>query len=92
MPRGKRPTQEDLPGIERKIPELHQKAIAYKAIRDDRQELTQKEVKLKGELLDIMKKNKLTTYECEGVKAEIVVEKERVKVTVHGQESEEDAA
>jgi hypothetical protein len=92
MPRGKRPTQEDLPGIEKKIPELHQKALAYKAIRDDRQQLTAQEVKLKAELLDIMKKHKLTVYECEGVKAELIIEKERVKVTVHGTEEEEDAA
>ena len=47
---------------------------------------------MKIELMEIMKRNKLTKYDCEGVTAELIVEKEKVKVTVHGQEEEGEAA
>ena len=72
-----------LPGMEEsKIQPLQDKAIAYAEIRDKRQKLTSEEVELKAELLKLMKKYKKTEYEFEGVKIELVMEEETVKVKI----------
>ena len=91
MPKNK---QEDLPGMEdRRIEDLHTKALQYVAIRDSRMELTEQESGLKGELLDLMKKHKKEKYICEGVEIMRVHEEETVKVKVHrSKEEQEDAA
>lgn len=93
MPRKK---QEALPGLEdRSVKDLHEKAVEYASIRDSRMELTQQESNLKGELLQLMKKHKRDTYECEGVEISIVHGEDTVKVKVHkaGDDDEaEDAA
>jgi hypothetical protein len=96
VPRGKkedRPEQNELPGIEKKIKEIHEKGLQYAAVRDERMQLTQQEVKLQGELLELMKKHELTRYQVEDVEMEIVPVKERVKVRIKKDEEEEkDAA
>jgi hypothetical protein len=73
MPKSKAgKNQPDLPGIDRKIDELQTKGLEYAGIRDERQALLTHEVKLKGELLELMKKHKLEKYEYENVEMEIV--------------------
>ena len=84
--------QPDLPGVDRKIDELQAKGLEYAGIRDERQALTAKEVKLKGELLELMKKYGLETYQHENIEMEIVHDKERVRVHVKKEEDAEDAA
>lgn len=76
--------QEALPGLEdRTVDDLHQKALEYASTRDSRMELLQTEVRLKGELLELMKKHKRDTYECEGVEISIVHGEDTIKVKVH---------
>ncbi len=89
MPSSK-PEQPDLPGVERKIDDLQAKGLEYAGIRDERQELLKQEVKLKGELLDLMKKNQLEKYEYENVSMEIVHDKERVRVHIKKEDEDED--
>lgn len=91
MPKNK---QSDLPGMEdRRIEDLHTKALKYVSIRDSRMELTEQESGLKQELLDLMKKHKKEKYVCEGVEIMCVHEEETVKVKVHrSKEEKEDAA
>jgi hypothetical protein len=83
--------QPDLPGVDRKIDELQAKGIEYAGIRDERQELLAQEVKLKGELLEMMKKYKLEKYTYENVTIEIVHDDEHVRVRVKKDKAEEDA-
>ena len=72
-----------LPGMESPaIEELEQKAAAYVKIRDKRIALSRSEHDMNQELLAIMKKRKLETYNHDGVKCTIVIEKEKVKVKV----------
>ncbi len=76
------PTQPELPGVEVRIPEIHALAVEYKAIRDERQELTAQETKLKSDLMAIMKEKGIQRYRCEGVEAQLVVTKEMVRVRI----------
>jgi len=86
----KRPKQEDLPGMEnRGIKELDALCREYVDVRDERQDLTRREVELQADLLNALKKHKLKTYDHAGIHADLVVEKEKVKVTV-AEETEED--
>lgn len=50
------------------------------------------EIRLKGELLDLMKKHDKKIYHTEGLKIEIVPVGEKLKVTVTKDKDEEDAA
>ena len=84
-----RKKQPDLPGVERKIDELQSKAIEYAEIRDKRQSLLQKEVDMKNDLLQLMKKNKIEKYKYENVSIEIVHDDEHVRVRIN-KSSEED--
>jgi hypothetical protein len=86
--------QEDLPGMEeRKIPDLHKAATAYAGIRDERQELSLREVEAKQKLLDLMHKHEKEEYNFDGIRNWIEHESETVKVRVKAKEEEdEDAA
>lgn len=79
---GKRPKQIDL--IEdREISELQKLAEEYAGIRDDRQELTRREVNLKDRLLSAMHRHKKTHYKYQDVEITIVKdETEDVKVKI----------
>jgi len=92
----KKANQKDLPGMEnRRISELHDAALEYAAIRDERMELSKKESDLKGELLSLMHKHKKNSYILEGVEIYIENSEETVKVKVHKSgepDSEENAA
>jgi hypothetical protein len=86
-----KPKQDELPGIERKMKDLHEAALEYADIRDRRQELTVEEVAAKTKLLDLMHKHKKEEYEYEGVSIRVVHEEETVKVRVRKVEEEEAA-
>lgn len=91
----KKPRTPELPGMEGvgRIPDLHAKALEYASARDARMEALETEVGLKGELLDLMKKHKKTTYMAEGLDIEIVPTGEKLRVRVHkSADDEEDAA
>lgn len=88
-----KPKQGELPGIERKLKDLHEAALDYAVIRDERQELTLREVAAKTKLLDLMHKHKKEEYEYDGVSIRVVHEEETVKVRVAKKDEEEtDAA
>lgn len=76
--------QTKIPGTERSdtIPELEELATKYVDVRDRRMVLTKEEVKLRDELLAVMKANKLTKYLCDEEELEInvVAKDEKVKV------------
>ena len=79
----KKGRQKRLPGMsDAKLEALHNAALDYADIRDQRQALTTDEVKLKKKLLDLLHKYKKTHYEYQGVTIDLVVEKEKVKVKV----------
>lgn len=77
-----RTKQPDLPGVDREISELESKAMKYAAIRDQRQELTTKEVNLKAEIKAIMDKEKIEKYQHGKIDIRLVPEKIKVKVRV----------
>ena len=79
--------QKPLPGMaDRKISKLHDTAMSYAEMRDQRMALGAQEVELKGKLLDLMKAQKKEHYEYGGVVIDIVHESENVKVKVKKQE------
>lgn len=72
-----------LPGMEdAKITGLHNAALDYAEIRDQRQELTTQEVDLKQKLLKLMHDHNKETYDYNGVSITLVHEDETVKVRV----------
>jgi hypothetical protein len=64
------------------IEELQEAALAYAAVRDQRQKLTAREAELKQTLLTQMRYHKKQIYSCDGVEIERVSEEETVKVRV----------
>lgn len=75
--------QPRLPGMaDAKISSLHNAALDYAEIRDQRQELTTQEVDLKAKLIRLMHDNKKETYDYNGVHIELVHEDETVKVRI----------
>jgi hypothetical protein len=66
--------QGKLPGTERKDrnPAIEKAASAYVDARDERMDLTEREVELQDALVIAMKTAKLTTYRCDDV--DLVVE------------------
>jgi len=78
---------ERLPGMQDNILEdLEDAAREYANTRDDRMLLLGKEVELKEELLNLMKKHKKMVYVRDGVEIKIVHEKEAIKVKVKREE------
>lgn len=89
-----RPKAVPLPGMEeRGIPEIHAAALNYVEIRDERMELTEKEVTLKANLLVLMKQHKLQNYNYAGVEVSIDQKpaEEVIKVKVKQPELEKKA-
>jgi hypothetical protein len=83
-PKAKKAKQEDLPGMEdRKIAELEAAALEYAEGRDERMEMTKREVELKTKLIALMHKHGKTIYRCGDIEIEVVPEKEKIKVRVH---------
>ena len=79
----KKVRQKRLPGMQdSKLEALHNAALSYAEIRDQRQALTKQEVELKGSLLTLMHKSKKDHYEYNGVTVDLVMEQETVKVRV----------
>jgi len=79
----KKVRQKRLPGMaDSKLEALHDAALSYAEIRDQRQALTKQEVELKGSLLTLMHKHKKDHYEYNGVTVDLVAEQETVKVRV----------
>ena len=79
----KKARQKRLPGMaDAKLEALHNAALSYAEIRDQRQALTKQEVDLKGSLLTLMHKHKKDHYEYNGVTVDLVAEQETVKVRV----------
>ena len=85
------PRQEVIPGIgDQKIAAIENAAMDYAEIRDERQELTTKEVDLKKRLLDLMHNKGLKEYKRNGISVKVVLEQENVKVRVRAEEDLED--
>lgn len=79
----RKPRQARLPEMDdAKIEELHDAALDYAKIRDQRQALTTQEVDLKQELLRLMKSHGKEKYHYNGVEIEVTHEEESVKVRV----------
>jgi hypothetical protein len=74
---GRLPTMED-PAIE----ELEDSAENYSDIRDQRMELTREEVRLKTELLGLMKKHSKSSYTHNGYDIKVIVESEKLRVRI----------
>jgi len=89
----KKPRQARLPEMEdAAIEALEVLAESYASIRDQRQELTTEEVRLKNELLDAMHKENKTSYVHSGVEIRVIVEKEKVRVRIKREEEAASAA
>jgi hypothetical protein len=74
----------------RDLPDVEKAAKAYKRVLNERQDLTRREVELQADLLGLMKKHKITVYDHDGIHAEIMIEKERVKVKIAKDEDDEE--
>jgi hypothetical protein len=94
--------QTEIPGTERPSnPEVEEAAEEYRALRDERMHLQEKEGQAKAALLDRLKAHNLTSYryaDSDGVERKIMIqEKENVKIAKikasdSGGESAEDVA
>src|ERR1035438_1794730 len=81
--------QDRLPGMaDAKIQALHNAAMDYADIRDQRQALTKQEVDLKEKLIGLMHAHKKTVYDYNGVHIELIVEEETVRVRVRSEDDE----
>ncbi len=75
--------QQRLKGTEdKRFPDVEEAAEAYRDVRDERMELTEKEIDAKSELMARMKEHKLKTYRIphSGLEVEVVAGEETVKV------------
>lgn len=87
-----KPRDQRLPGMEdAMITALHNSALEYAEIRDQRQELTTQEVDLKSKLIKLMHKHNKETYEYNGISITLVHEDETVKVRVKKNSDETEA-
>ena len=84
-----KPRQARLPGVDDPvIEELQRAAEDYADVRDERMELTKREVQKQEMLLQIMKKYGKSTYVHEGVECKLIHEKEKVRVKIRKGEDE----
>jgi hypothetical protein len=82
--------QNELPGVDsRKIPEIHEAALEYQALKEERMDKGRQEKKAKDELFDIMKRHKKTRYVCNGVEVNLETE-ETVTIKVKNGKPEDD--
>ncbi len=72
------------------ILEIDQQAEEYVTFRDERMRLLKLEIEAQDKLLDLMKKNKLKTYQFDGADVIIVPGQEKVKVKRKKEASDED--
>jgi hypothetical protein len=85
----KKPRQQRLPHMDDpKIESLHNAALDYAEIRDERQKLTEREVKLKEKLIALMHEHGKKEYHYKGVSIKLVVESETVKVRIKKEEED----
>ena len=79
-----RPKQPSLPEMDdRSFQDLDNKAHEYAEVRDERMALTEREVALRGELLELMHKHKKQDYVYQEVEIHVVKEDEKVRVKIH---------
>ena len=79
----KGPRQKQLPEMEdNKIEALEDIALNYAEVRDERCGLSQREIELKSQLLQLMKAQKREHYHRDSISIDIVHEKENIKVKV----------
>jgi hypothetical protein len=73
-----------VPGTERKdiVPAIEKAAARYVEIRDERMDLTKKEIEAQATLLKAMRDAKKRQYRCDTIEAEVevVIESEKAKV------------
>ena len=87
----KGPRQQRLPEMEDpKVEALEDQALRYAEVRDQRMSLSQQEIELKGQLLDLMKAQKREHYQRGPIKIDIVHEKENIKVKVKAGSGEDE--
>ena len=79
---GKKDSQKMIPGTEpERIKPIEDVAKRYVACRDQRMELTEDEVDLKGKLIKAMKDNSCETYSFDGYMVELShIDEDQVKV------------
>lgn len=85
--------QQEIPGTERKkIAAVERAANAYREVRDERMELTKKEVEKRTKLAEVMQENGITIYKFDGDDGEpLIVEIDTTtKVKVKKESSYED--
>lgn len=81
------PRQKALPGMENtKIAAIENAALDYVEIRDERQELTKREVELKEKLSKLMHAQGKTEYVRGGISVKLEPEGEKVKVRVRDED------
>lgn len=78
----KKGIQGRLPGTVNSIQELDDLGLEYAAIRDERMELSRKEVALKDKVHQCMKAHNRKTYKYGEVEIELIPGEEEVKVRV----------
>ncbi len=84
------PKTASLPGMEnRGIAELDDLCREYDKVKKKRMDLTKREVELQADMLVVLKKNKLKHYAFDGIEADLVIEKEKVRVKIVAEEDEE---
>ena len=77
----KREKQTRLPGMaDPKLLDLHKAAEEYVEVRDHRMQLTEEEVELNANVLQLMKKYDKQKYVCDDVEIRVVHTDEKVKV------------
>lgn len=92
MPRGKK-SQADLPGMEnRRLDDLHEKAIELEAVRSQRMELTQRETALADEVRILMEKydKQESGYKIDGVEVEYLPPDGKPKIKVRVEKESDD--
>lgn len=91
--KAKRGEQQYIDGMApEKIPEIHRAAIDYADKRDERMAAGKEEQDAKTTLTTAMKKHNTKVYKYADVKAEMIADKEKVKVRIGAAEEEEEAA
>jgi hypothetical protein len=80
MAKGKKVEQLEIPGVEKRIESIHKLGLELAGVRQERMELTKREVDLGKKIMEGMKTEKLIKYSVEGLELEIVTVKERVRV------------
>lgn len=81
--------QKTLPGMEqREIADLEEKAHEYKKVLAKRQDLLNRKVELKADILGLMKKHGKKDYVRDGIEIHIIARDEVVRVKLHDEEAE----